>query len=265
MGLLILFMLLSLSATDLAAEGPSQEKVSVCISCHAELGGPMSEPVALWEKSIHHEMGNNCEGCHGGDPNDAAEAMNPERGFVGAPKPAQIPDFCGKCHVGVVENYKKSPHYRAFLNGNGPNCVTCHQSHNVQRASFDLIQEDLCGSCHSFENGQKIKRAFVSAEVALQEMKKELTHLNKRGMPIKKLEEKLFSERNSLHQMTHTLDVEEIQEKTRGALTSLETMKQETMLLRKKIHFRWWTGTAVGGFLIILIVFLVKLLKTFEE
>lgn len=225
----------------------------------------MSEPVALWEKSIHHQMGNGCEGCHGGDPNDSADAMNPERGFVGAPKPEQVPDFCGKCHGGVVENYKKSRHYPAFLKGSGPNCVTCHQSHNVQRASFDLIQEDLCGACHSFENGQKIKRAFVSAEMAFQEMKEELSHLDRRGMPVKKLEEKLFLERNSLHQMTHTLDVEEIQNKTRSALTNLEAMKQETTFLKKKIYRRWWMGSVVGGFLVVFIFLLVRLLRRLEE
>src|SRR3990167_9951967 len=172
---------------------PGQKKESVCITCHRELGGPFAEPVTLWETSIHHQMGNKCEGCHGGDPTDPAEAMSREKGFVGAPKnKAEIPDFCGKCHVGVRENYIKSPHYQAALAGMGPTCVTCHNSHDVQKASMDLINEKTCTQCHSYDNAQRIKQAFVSAEMALTDHKKQIRKLEKRGMPAKRLEEKLF-------------------------------------------------------------------------
>ena len=261
MGLLVLLLLLG--SPVWAAEG-EVPKESVCISCHRDLGGEAG-PVALWDKSIHKQMGNSCEGCHGGDPTDPADAMNPAKGFVGAPKPLQIPDFCGKCHVGVVENYKRSPHYAAFLAGSGPSCITCHKSHDVQRASFELISEELCSQCHSYDNGRKMKQAFVSAEIALQEMREELHSLDRRGMPVKKLEEKLFAERNSLHQMTHTLNVGEIEGKTKTALAGLETMANETKLLRQKIRRRWWIGAAVGAFLVVLIYALIRLLKTFEE
>ncbi len=260
MGFLVLLLLL---ASPVAAAEGEAPKESVCISCHRDMGGE-SGPVGLWEKSIHKQMGNNCEGCHGGDPNDPADAMNPAKGFVGAPKGQQIPDFCGKCHVGVVENYKKSPHYAAFLEGRGPSCITCHQSHDVQRASFDLINEELCSTCHSYDNGRKMKQAFVSAEIALQEMREELHSLDRRGMPVKKLEEKLFAERNSLHQMTHTLDVGEIEGKTKAALVGLETMANEAKVFKQRIRRRWWVGLGVGGFLVVLIFVLIKLLETFE-
>lgn len=260
MGFLVLLLLWV--SPVLAGEGEAP-KESACISCHRDLGGELAAPVELWEKSFHRKMGNNCEGCHGGDPNDPVDAMNPAKGFVGAPKPTGIPDFCGKCHVGVVENFKKSPHYTAFLSG--PNCVTCHKSHDVQRASFDLISEDLCSRCHSYDNGRKMKEAFVAAEQALQEMQGELHTLDRRGMPVKKLEEKLFAERNSLHQMTHTLDVAEIQKKTQTVLADLGAMKRETGALREKIKRRWWVGAGVGLFLILLIALLMRLLKTYEE
>lgn len=257
--LLIIFLVLP----GLALAAEEAEKVSVCISCHRDLGGKMEEPVALWEKSIHHQMGNNCEGCHGGDPNDAADAMNPVKGFAGAPKEGEITSFCGKCHVGVMENYRKSPHYAAAQGG--PNCVTCHHSHDVQRASFDLINEELCSRCHSYENGQKIKKAFVSAELAMQGTIKELHLLDRRGMPVKRLEEKLFALRNSLHQMTHTLEVEEIQKKTQEVLAEAEEMHKEMKTLHQRIRKRWWIGTGVTLFLGALIYVLIQLHKTLEE
>ena len=264
MGFIIL-LILFLPAGLLAAEKAGAEPESSCVSCHSGLGGNLAAPVALWEKSIHHQMGNNCEGCHGGDPVDAAEAMSPAKRFVGSPKPDQIPTFCGKCHVGVVENYMKSLHYTAFQNGNGPTCTTCHHSHDVQRASLDLITEALCSQCHSFENGQKMKNAFVTAETALKNTRSGLERLDHRGMPVKRLEEKFFALRNSLHQMTHTLDVPAVEEKTQSVLTDIEEMKKEMSELDQKVHRRWWMGAVVAAFLIVLIATLSQLLKTFEE
>lgn len=258
-----IFVLLLLLPNLSFAEEPA--KVSVCLSCHREMGGGLAQPVSLWEKSIHAQLGNNCEGCHGGDPNDEALAMSPEKGFVGSPKPEEIPDFCGKCHVGVMENYKKSPHYSAFRRGIGPSCVTCHKSHDVERASFDLIDETLCSQCHSYENGRKMKQAFISAELELQKMKSTFHKLDRRGMPVRKFEEKLFAERNALHQMTHTLDVMEIEKKTELVLTNLEVMKQETAALWKKVKKRWAIGSLVGLFLILFILLLIKLHRSLEE
>lgn len=258
-------LILFLPVLVFAAEEGERKPESACISCHRDLGGKMAEPIGLWEKSYHRQMGNNCDGCHGGDPTDPAAAMSPEKGFVGAPKPDQIASFCGKCHVGVVENYMKSPHYAASLERKGPNCVTCHHSHDVQRASFELISEPLCSQCHSYENGQKMKKAFISAEMALQEAGTELRHLDQRGMPVKRIEEKLFALRNSLHQMTHTLDVPEIENKTKAALSEVGEMRKEMEGLYRRIHRRWWIGAGIAGFLIVLIVVLIRLLKTYEE
>lgn len=263
--LLLIPLVFLVVSPAVGAEGPAEEKASTCISCHRDLGGKLAEPVTLWEKSIHHQMGNSCEGCHGGDPGDPADAMSPAKGFVGAPKRHQIASFCGKCHVGVMENYQKSPHYAAALTGGGPNCVTCHHSHDVQRASFDLISEPLCSQCHSYENGQEMKKAFVTAELALQSTIAETHLLDRRGMPVKRLEEKLFALRNSLHQMTHTLGVAEIQNKSRQVLADVEEMKKETRSLHERIHRRWWGGVGVAAFLAVLVFALIRLLKSFEE
>lgn len=269
MGLLRVLTLLGLAALfsgrGWAADDAAEPLASVCISCHQAMGGGTASPVALWETSIHSKMGNSCEGCHGGDPTDEAKAMDPAAGFIGAPKPGGVAEFCGRCHVGVKDNYLKSVHYQAALQGKGPTCTTCHHSHDVQKASFDLIDESLCARCHSFENAQKIKRAFVSAEVALQDEKKILRYITHRGAPVKRLEEKLFALRNSLHQMTHTLDLPEIQKKTESVLQELEGMNREVDAFRKKIHRRWKVGSLVGGFLILLIVVLFQLLKTYES
>ncbi|MDO8643748.1 MAG: cytochrome c3 family protein, partial [bacterium] len=238
---------------------------SSCVSCHLDMGGTLAEPVTLWKESIHYKMGNNCEGCHGGDPLDAADAMSSKKGFVGAPKKGEVSSFCGKCHVGVMENYKKSPHYRAALKGKGPTCTTCHNSHNVQKASFDLINEKLCTQCHSFQNGRKIREAFVSAETALNEQQKTLNYLEHRGMPVKRMKEELFALRNSLHQMTHTLDFEKIRAQTGTVLKKSEEMDQELKPLHQRVHHRWFWGSLVAAFFILLLIVLIQLKKTYED
>ncbi|MBI4211638.1 MAG: cytochrome c3 family protein [Deltaproteobacteria bacterium] len=253
-----------------ALEPAIRESESTCVSCHRDLEGMLSEPVRLWEKSIHHDMGNGCEGCHGGDKNDPAEAMSPQKGFVGVPSTDKIVDFCGKCHVGVSENFKKSVHFQASQTNllqkkNTPTCVTCHRSHDIHKASLDLINESLCSTCHSFENPKRIKEAFASTELSLEHRKEDLNYLERRGMSVKKLKEKHFALRNTLHQLTHTFDVPEIQNKTHSVNEALQTTGNDLKVLHRNIHRRWWVGLGVACFLVIFIVVLVKLLKTYED
>lgn len=260
-----LLVLIRVKPVEATAEPENAGEQSVCVLCHEQLGGEYSEPVELWRHSIHYRAGNNCDGCHGGDPKDEAMAMDPSRGFVGAPGPHQVVDFCGKCHVGIKENYMKSPHYNASLVGDKfPSCVTCHNSHDVKKASFDLINETLCTKCHTYEQAQRIKRAFVSAEMELTHEEETLEYLDRRGMDIKRQNERLFALRNSLHQMTHTLNVDNIKIKTDSVISELEQIHTASMELNKKVHKRWWIGGGVALFFLISAL-LVKAFKgTFE-
>src|SRR5512143_2111969 len=103
---------------------------SVCIKCHSGLQGRLGAPPRDWKGSVHAANGISCNNCHGGDPTDMAMAMSPARGFLGKPTEMAIPGFCGRCHVGVKEDYLASAHGRALGKG-GPQCVTCHSNHAV--------------------------------------------------------------------------------------------------------------------------------------
>src|SRR5512137_1950270 len=144
------------------AQAPAQDEI-VCIRCHGTLPGKLGEPVRLWRDSIHAANGVACNNCHGGDPQDAANAMSPARGFLGAPKEAAIPDFCGRCHVGVKKDYLQSAHGMALGKG-GPTCVTCHSNHLVLKATLDIINEKRCSQCHGFERARAIKDAMQQTE-----------------------------------------------------------------------------------------------------
>ncbi len=104
------------------AQRPRVEQ-NVCIDCHdSDLMKPEYKAIpAEWRKSWHYRNGVSCQDCHGGDPKDAARSMTPQSGFVGVPKPKEIPEFCGKCHLGIKENYLESGHGKAFMTtGRGP-------------------------------------------------------------------------------------------------------------------------------------------------
>ncbi|MDI6773661.1 MAG: hypothetical protein QME77_13920, partial [bacterium] len=93
---------LSQAAGVAAAPAPPPQPVApsdTCVECHRVLGGRLAEPTQKIADDIHVKRGFSCSACHGGDPRaPGLEAMDPKRGYVGKPKPAQLPALCGRCH-----------------------------------------------------------------------------------------------------------------------------------------------------------------------
>ena len=117
-------------------------ETSACIQCHsAEDKGPeMHEIIKQWKASWHAKNNISCHDCHGGAPEDASMSMMHQRGFKGSPEKIEVPEFCGTCHIAIMNNYLKSGHGRTMCDAaEGPNCVTCHGSHTIQQASMDII------------------------------------------------------------------------------------------------------------------------------
>lgn len=186
---------------------------NVCVQCHGALTGRLGEPVAQWRGSIHAANGIFCNGCHGGDPNDAANAMSPARGFLGVPKENAIPAFCGRCHVGVLQSYQSSAHGTA-QGKEKPHCVTCHSNHHVVKASLDLINEKNCGRCHSYDGARKIKEAMAGVETRIAATEQRIAAFKGKGADTGRLEQRLFAGRNRFHSLAHVVDVKLIEKNT---------------------------------------------------
>ncbi len=152
---------------------PAQKKDS-CIECHSQIEGPIGEPVQLLMKGdIHKSRGLSCANCHGGDASqdDPTRAMDPRKGFIAKPKPANVPGFCGKCHsnadfikqfnpalrVDQEREYFTSVHGKLLKGGDQKvaTCVSCHGSHGVraindpQAAVFSMNVAETCSKCHA--------------------------------------------------------------------------------------------------------------------
>lgn len=235
----------------------------VCITCHGSLPGKYGEPVKLWQGSIHAENGITCSSCHGGDANDAANAMSPARGFLGAPKEMAIPAFCGRCHVGVERDYRASAHGRALGKG-GPTCVTCHGNHRVVKASLELINEKNCGRCHDFERARVIKGAMQGTEEMILAVDGKIADFRSRGVDTEKLAKDLFAQRNRFHSLFHNVDVELVKRESVGIQAELHKIDSVLQGLDATERKRKLAGAvAVGGMLMAALLFhLLK--KTYD-
>ena len=150
----------------------SAQKKNSCVECHSSLEGAFAEPVKLSKGDVHDARGLSCVDCHRGDASkdDMALAMDRRKGFIGKPRPAEIPAMCGRCHsnaefmktfnprlrVDQEREYATSLHGRLLKTGDTrvATCVSCHGNHGV-RATNDPLSKvypvnvaETCGSCH---------------------------------------------------------------------------------------------------------------------
>jgi hypothetical protein len=257
--LLLAFVSFLPTAPALAQE-PAE---SVCIQCHAKMPEKYSLPVTLWRGSIHAENGVFCHGCHGGDPKDAANAMNPARGFLGAPKEPAIPAFCGRCHVGVLKDYLASAHGRALGNG-GPTCVTCHGNHQVLKATLELINEKNCSRCHSFERAGVIRAAMQETETMIVAIDGRIGSFKKIGVDTEKLENDLFAVRNRFHTLFHNVNVELVKLESVRIQADLKKIQGVLAALDDSHKKRKIAGAIAVPFMLLVALVLHLLRKTFD-
>lgn len=249
-----LLLLLIVCSPGMAAS--AQEPV--CLTCHGSQPSRLGEPVKQWRGSIHDVNGISCHHCHGGDPSDIAMAMSPERGFIGVPKKEEIPGFCGRCHVGVNEDYLQSAHGKALGKG-GPECVTCHGSHRVTASSPELINPRDCSRCHSYGRAEEIKSAVIATDRMIDDTERRLARLHRLGFDTTGLKGEVFSLRNSFHRTFHSVNVEKVKSRTSGFQGTLSAIGGRISTLENAIARReFWGGIATlllacGGVLAFLI------------
>lgn len=259
----VLLSLVLVTLLPLPAAFAQETTEPVCIECHSKLPEKYSQPVRLWRGSIHAENGIYCNGCHGGDPNDAANAMNPARGFLGAPKEPAIPAFCGRCHVGVLKDYLNSAHGRKLGNG-GPTCVTCHGNHQVVKASLDLINEKSCSRCHSYERARVIRAAMQDTETLVVTIDGRIAAFKKVGADTEKLEQELFAVRNRFHTLFHNVNVELVKQESAGIQADLKKISVVLDRLDDARQKRTVAGAVAVSVMLLIALVLHLLRKTFD-
>ena len=239
----LLTLLFSLSAAAAPAD-------TACLQCHGSMPGRLGAPVEAWKQSVHAANGISCHDCHGGDPTDPANAMSPDRGFLGKPDATGVPDFCGRCHVGVADDYEASLHGKA-LGAGGPNCVTCHGNHGVQRASLAIIDEQRCGACHTPERAMKIKAALQATDDRIGALEAELEPLHRQAFDVEDMKGELFQARNDFHRLFHTVQVSRVEAGTGAVGEKLDAVQASIDEVHAEVGRRHrWGGLVVGLFVL---------------
>lgn len=237
---------------------------TVCIQCHGGLPGELGAPVAAWQGSVHERNGIACQDCHGGDPTDFANAMDPARGFIGAPTYEGVPDFCGRCHVGVLSDYLESAHGRKLAAG-GAQCVTCHGSHSIQEARLDLINERDCSRCHEYGRAAEIKTALAETDARFSAVSGEFDRLKRLGVPVEGLKGTLFDLRNRFHRVFHSVEVDKVRAETGSVQTALAEIQAKVDVYDRQFARRKLWGAVAVGLLILLGVVLLQVRRTYAE
>jgi len=157
----------------LAVCSAAAQQKSSCIECHLKLEGELGDPARSIKNDIHLSRGLSCNDCHGGDPtkDDKNAAKDRTKGYIGRPRTADIPAFCGKCHndasfmkkfnpalrVDQEKEYSTSVHGQLLKTGNTKvaTCISCHGVHGI-RAVNDALSSvypsnvaETCSKCHS--------------------------------------------------------------------------------------------------------------------
>ena len=163
----------ALLAALLLLGAPAARAADSCVDCHRRSDeARLRDPVAGFAHDIHAERGLSCAACHGGDPADPeATAMDPDKGFKGAPKRSEIATLCASCHANVafmkrynprpfifsVAEWQTSVHARLAAKGDAKvaTCTSCHGVHGIRPPRdpaspvFKANVPRTCARCHN--------------------------------------------------------------------------------------------------------------------
>jgi len=150
-----------LKVSDRKAPQNKLNSLHLCGDCHvkhsapANGGPPDSNRINSYLESTHARaltkaglpMAASCSDCHG------AHAVKPSKDPTSTVHRANVPATCGKCHVGVIEQYQTSVHAAANTDnpGSAAVCSDCHTSHQITLAGTpDFVRDVIaeCGKCH---------------------------------------------------------------------------------------------------------------------
>ncbi|UCG78737.1 MAG: cytochrome C [Nitrospirota bacterium] len=224
----------------------------VCVDCHT--AEDMREDYLTipqeWKRSIHFDNGVSCHDCHGGDPDDAAVSCGtPHSGFVGTPEHIGIPDMCGKCHIGIKDSFNSGGHGKALkTTGEGPNCVTCHGSHAIQKANIDIINQVQCQKCHSYERAKIMKQALFMTEKRIGDLEDSIIELKNAGASTEEEERALFRTHAEFRTLFHSIDVNLVKNRTDEFTKKLDELETAIASIYDDLTFR----RNFSGFLLLL-------------
>jgi predicted CXXCH cytochrome family protein len=230
-----------------------------------------TDQLARYQRSIHWEMMsvegdlsaptcNDCHGNHGAAP----------------PGVASVGNVCGQCHSVMADNFTRSRHSQTFAMLGMPGCATCHQNHEVVRASDEMLgleEGAVCARCHSESDAggaaatamrtliDSLETTYVSADSIL-----EIAEIA--GMEVSEAQFGLGAANNAVVQARaamHAFDVAAVTEVIDEGLGITGEAYGRGMQALEELRFRR-TGLAVSvGIIVVLILGLLLRIRQLDQ
>jgi predicted CXXCH cytochrome family protein len=147
---------------------PTDQEARYKRSVHAEL--------LLVKRDLSAPACNDCHGNHGAFP----------------PGVGSIAEVCGQCHANNAALFVRSPHKSAFDRAGLPECVTCHDNHDIRRASDEMLGGQggaVCARCHppgsaGYEAALTMRSAIDRLKMVMTKTETEIQRAAAMGMEV---------------------------------------------------------------------------------
>ncbi len=218
-----------------------------CVECHKDIKFKIQNPVLFkyynnWKNSTHDIEEIACQNCHGGDPtkSNKENAHMDNYSSLSSIKESSfkdIPQRCGECHEGVLNNFVESKHYKVLIeSGTGPHCATCHGSVNANVYYTSVISR-TCKGCHNeyTENRPEIvgEADKILHRINVSRAFKNWILINFENKDTAQADD-MLALYNNVAESWHKFDFEELDEKSQDLLDKIKSLRNITLAEKKK-------------------------------
>ena len=224
---------------------------NTCIECHGAKtflvrNKKLYDYFQQWETSIHSQESVSCDDCHGGNPRASEKKASHGAGVASTDKASgiyftNVSETCGDCHDAILEGFKESEHFKHVVaekqEAQGPTCVTCHGSINVEILNVSSVAES-CVRCHNEEsdnhpeNPEKAEH-LINRFLSISHYYRYLSHRidpSESQAFFKAVDQKL----SHLSITWHTFDLDAIEIETKEVLDQLKSKRDEIRKVSKE-------------------------------
>jgi hypothetical protein len=103
---------------------------------------------------------------------------------------------------------------------------------------MDIINEQLCGQCHTYERAKEMKQALFMVESKLNSIEKNLQRLQLMGVSTENQEKAFFRNHAEFRALFHSIDVDAVRTKSSEYAQRLEVIENEINESFKQLGFR---------------------------
>ncbi len=246
------------------------QKADYCVQCHQTLAGAMGIAVSEWKKSVHAKRDDNCNICHGGNPdlNDKKAAKEAQYFFAGKSGKYNSVSLCGRggCHASAVDLFKSGPHYAMLLKKGRPGCVDCHGAHDVNQPRIKLIRPETCTVCHPAGEVEKTLASMENIERKLDAVQANVDYLIAKNAESRDILAKLIDAKNLYRQLVHVMSIREVRHTRREIelqLDELLTRSESRVMIVRRLDITY--AVTIGMSFLVVIVFMIFTVRTFSR